>query len=43
MIGFSLNPAMAVEVKAEAEKRGILLKELFAEMWHLYKNSRQAR
>ena len=39
ILGISLDPAVAAEVKAEADKRGILLKTLFAEMWQVYKKS----
>jgi hypothetical protein len=36
IIGFSLSPALASKVKAEAGRRSISLKELFAELWELY-------
>lgn len=38
IVGFSLPPDLAVEVKIEAAKRGISLRKLFGEMWALYKN-----
>jgi hypothetical protein len=37
IIGFSLDPAMARDVKAHAAKKGISLKRLFEEMWQAYK------
>jgi hypothetical protein len=36
IIGFSLSPALASKVKAEAGRRQIKLKKLFEEMWALY-------
>src|ERR1700682_2979767 len=36
IVGFSLAPATASEVKMEAARRGISLKALFDEMWMLY-------
>jgi hypothetical protein len=36
IIGISLAPQMAGEVKAEAARRGISLKSLFEEMWTQY-------
>lgn len=39
IVGFSLPPAMVAEVKVEAARRNISLKDLFAEMWGLYKNN----
>jgi len=36
IIGFSLAPAMATAVKAEADRRGVTLRKLFEEMWQLY-------
>lgn len=41
VLGFSLDPALAAEVKHEAHERGISLRELFLEMWRVYKISRQ--
>jgi hypothetical protein len=37
IIGFSMHPTLAVEVKEEAARRGISLRKLFEEMWELYK------
>ena len=42
IIGFSLPPALAAEVKVEAARRNISLRKLFSEMWSLYKNSKAA-
>ncbi len=39
IVGFSLPPALAAEVKIEAARRNISLKDLFGEMWALYKNN----
>jgi len=36
ILGFSLSPKMAGEVKAEAGRRGITLRKLFEELWELY-------
>lgn len=37
IVGFSLPPELASEVKAEAGRRGISLRKLFEELWGLYK------
>lgn len=37
IVGFSLSPKMASDVKAEAGRRGISLRKLFEELWELYK------
>jgi len=42
IVGFSLPPEVAVEVKAEAARRNIRLRELFGEMWELYKKKKSA-
>ncbi len=39
IVGFSLTPAVAAEVKMEAARRNVSLRNLFAEMWTLYKNN----
>lgn len=39
IIGFSLTPEMAREVKIEAAQRNITLKALFEELWQNYKKS----
>lgn len=36
IIGFSLSPELAAEVKAEADQRGVSLRKLFEELWQLY-------
>lgn len=36
IVGFSLPPATAAAVKAEAERRKISLRKLFEEMWEAY-------
>lgn len=37
IVGFSLSPEMARDVKAEAGRRGVSLRKLFEEMWAGYK------
>ena len=37
IVGFSLPPALASEVKVEAAKGILSLRKLFGEMWTLYK------
>lgn len=37
ILGFSLSPDIAAEVKVEAARRNISLRQLFNEMWTLYK------
>ena len=39
IVGFSLPPGLAAEVKIEAARRNISLKELFSELWEIYKKS----
>ena len=39
IVGFSLDPDLASEVKAEAGRRNIPLKKLFEELWALYKKN----
>lgn len=36
IVGFSLAPDLAREVKAEAAQRGMSLRKLFEEVWQLY-------
>jgi hypothetical protein len=43
IVGFSLAPEMAREVKAEAGRRGVSLKALFEELWQLYGKSAKAK
>ena len=40
IVGFSLPPALAVEVKVEAARRNVALCKLFDELWALYKNKK---
>ena len=42
IVGFSLPPALASEVKIEAAKRNLSLRKLFGEMWTLYKMKKTA-
>lgn len=42
IVGFSLSPDMAADVKAEAAKRGISLRKLFEEMWSEYNMKKAA-
>lgn len=37
IVGFSLSPDMARDVKSEAGRRGVSLRKLFEEMWAGYK------
>jgi hypothetical protein len=37
IVGFSLSPELASQVKVEAARRGISLRTLFVELWELYK------
>lgn len=37
IVGFSITPVLAREVKQEAARRGMSLRKLFEEMWGLYK------
>jgi hypothetical protein len=39
IIGLSLDPDLATEVKTEAARRGMSMKELFKEMWLIYKKT----
>lgn len=40
IIGFSMSPSMAFDVKDEAQKREISLRNLFEQMWSLYNNKK---
>lgn len=42
IIGFSLPPDLAGEVKMEAARRNLSLRKLFVEMWALYKTKKSA-
>lgn len=37
IVGFSLPPALAEEVRAEAKRRDKRLKDIFTEAWDLYR------
>lgn len=41
IIGVSMNPDMAADVKREASKRGITIRKLFEEMWAEYGKTKQ--
>jgi asparagine synthetase B (glutamine-hydrolysing) len=43
IVGFSLSPPLAREVKQEAARRGLSLRKLFEELWELYKRSGQKK
>lgn len=38
IVGFSLAPDMAKDVKSEAARRGVSLRALFEELWAGYKS-----
>ena len=40
IVGFSLPPRLAQEVKAEAAGRDLSLKDLFLEIWEHYKRTK---
>lgn len=42
IVGFSLPPDLAAEVKVEAARRNISLRKLFTELWTIYKNTKPA-
>ncbi|UVT18056.1 MAG: hypothetical protein H8K03_22440 (plasmid) [Nitrospira sp.] len=42
IVGFSLPPDLAAEVKVEAARRNISLRKLFTELWTIYKNTKHA-
>lgn len=42
IVGFSLPPALAREVKQEAARRSLSLRRLFEELWALYKQQRRS-
>lgn len=37
ILGVSLSPEMALQVKSEAARRGVTVRKLFEEMWAQYK------
>ena len=42
IVGFSLPPDLAAEVKIEAARRNLSLRKLFSELWALYKTTKTA-
>jgi hypothetical protein len=42
IVGFSLSPERAVDVKTEAARRGLSLRQLFEEMWDLYQAAKKS-
>ena len=40
IIGFSLPPELAAQVKMEAARRNVSLRNLFVEMWSIYKDKK---
>ena len=40
IVGFSLSPELARDVKTEAARRGVSLRKLFEEMWNDYDKNR---
>lgn len=43
IVGFSMSPALAVEVKREAAEQGVSLRKLFEDMWTLYTEQKKAK
>jgi hypothetical protein len=43
IVGFSLSPDLASQVKIEAAARGLSLRDLFSELWTLYTAKRAKR
>lgn len=43
IVGFSLSPSLASELKREAGSRNISLRKLLEEMWTLYKKNGKAK
>lgn len=43
IVGFSLPPETASELKVEAARRQLLLRKLLEEMWALYKDRNKAK
>ena len=41
IVGFSMDPKMAVEVKEEATRRSFSLRRLFEEMWVMYQDQKK--
>lgn len=42
IVGFSMDPKMAIDVKAEAARRGLSLRKLFEEMWAMYQEKNKS-
>lgn len=40
IVGFSISPELATQVKTEAAQRGVSLRRLFEEMWDTYERAR---
>lgn len=40
IVGFSLSPEMAADIKVEAARRGLSLRQLLEEMWGQYKTKK---
>lgn len=40
IVGFSLSPEMAADIKVEAARRGLSLRQLLEEMWSQYKTKK---
>lgn len=43
ILGFSLPPELAREVKAEAAQRGLSLRRLFQELWQDYRKGQTVK
>lgn len=43
ILGISLSPDMAREVKTEAASRGVTLRTLFEELWAEYRKTKPAK
>lgn len=43
IVGFSLSPETASELKMEAARRQLSLRKLLEEMWQLYKDKNKAK
>lgn len=42
IVGISMSPSMAVELKEEAAKREMSLRKLFEQMWTLYQENKKS-
>jgi hypothetical protein len=43
IVGFSLSPELASELKLEAARRQLSLRKLLEEMWQIYKEKNKAK